>query len=476
MRQLGLDVSAQVAPALMLIVAILALPCAIILTLGLIWWYRRRVARSMQTAAAIGNPEVPRAPSAEPDGALEILRIEPARRAEAASGPVVAMARHHAWQLAGIYAAAAASYAFVQATAFILVFAPDWRSILALTLLYVVYTTELGTPVALAPPLILRRQPRFLVLAVLALIALMWILDRSIGVDSIGLWLLIAAVPAAAVLLLNIRRLRAVGPIVFAGTLLALYGIIVGLSYGALDALDAVGPVRFVREDLVALPLWEAMQRYFAWLQSLPPDRALVGLAALVNNPSGVAVAAHPERLTTGVLLRFFAIWLAAAAVGVAAAWAFVRWLALRYRARRASDQMLSVDVLMLTFALPMVFLYLKLDSPDWPIAAGALAGLASYKLVAGWGLRHRRRTALPPAPRTLLLLRVFGFDRRTQRLLEDLGQRWRYLGPIHLIGGTDLAYATIEPHEFFEFLNSSAMRTAGGWRFRAWRATRLPC
>ena len=64
---------------------------------------------------------------------------------------------------------------------------------------------------------------------------------------------------------------------------------------------------------------------------------------------------------------------------------------------------------------------------------------------------------ALPA--RTLLLLRVFGFDRRTQRLLEDLGRRWRYLGPIRLIGGTDLAYATIEPHEYFEFLNGQLSR-----------------
>ena len=37
--------------------------------------------------------------------------------------------------------------------------------------------------------------------------------------------------------------------------------------------------------------------------------------------------------------------------------------------------------------------------------------------------------------------------------MLEDFGLRWRYLGPIRLIAGTDLAYVTIEPHEFFEFL-----------------------
>jgi hypothetical protein len=43
--------------------------------------------------------------------------------------------------------------------------------------------------------------------------------------------------------------------------------------------------------------------------------------------------------------------------------------------------------------------------------------------------------------------------------LLEDLGQHWRYLGPIRLIGGTDLADVPIEPHEFFEFLNGGLSR-----------------
>jgi hypothetical protein len=53
--------------------------------------------------------------------------------------------------------------------------------------------------------------------------------------------------------------------------------------------------------------------------------------------------------------------------------------------------------------------------------------------------LRHRwEATRLDPAC-TLLLLRVFGFERRTQRLLEELGLRWRHLGPIRLIAGTDL-------------------------------------
>jgi hypothetical protein len=459
MRQIGPDISAQLAPALMLIIALVALPCAILLTLLLIRWFRSRVARSMQATAATVVSETSRRSHVEPAGALEIAWIEPTitRAAAARAVPVIARARRYAWRLAAIYAAATATYAFLLATGIMLVFAPNWApnwySILAVGLLYVVRMTEMGTPVALAPTVVLKKQPRFLILAVLALIAVVWVVTWSIGVGSIKLWLKIAAVPTAAVLLLNVRRLRAVGPIVFAAVLLLLYGVLIGLAYGALYAMDVIGPVQFVREDLAGLPLGDAAAKYFSWLASLPLDRALAEFGP------GVAVAEHPERFTTEPMLTFFAIWLATTVLGVVAAWSFVRWLARRYRVRRASDQMLTVDVLMVIFATPMLLLYFTFDASDWPIAAGVLAGLAGYKLVAGWGLRHRRRATPPAAPRTLLLLRVFGFDRRTQRLLDDLGQRWRYLGPIHLIGGSDLAYATIEPHEFFEFLNGRLSR-----------------
>jgi hypothetical protein len=461
MREIGPEIAALVASTLMLSIALVALPLATLLALALIGWFRARVARSMRSTATTLPLPAARARCGGPSGALAIERIQPAKaRADAARAlPLVARARHHVWQLAGTYAAAAAVYAFLLATGMILAFAPGWHSILAFALLYLVYTCEMATPVALAPTVVLKRQPRFLVLAVLALIALMWVLERILGVDPIGPWLMIAAVPTAAVLLLNARRLRAVGPIVFAGTLLLLYGVLAGLAYGALYVVDLVGPVRFVRDDLAELPLWHAAERYLAWLRTLPLDRILIEVAAAIDEPSDLVLIAHPERFTAGPMLRFFAIWLAAAALGAGAAWALVRWLARRYRAQRASDQMLSIDILVLVFALPIFFLFVGFDPNRWPFAFGALAGFAAYKLVAGWGLRQRRRARPPPAPDTLLLLRVFGFDRRTQRLLEDLGQRWRCLGPIHLIGGTDLAYATIEPHEFFEFLNGRLSR-----------------
>jgi hypothetical protein len=258
-------------------------------------------------------------------------------------------------------------------------------------------------------------------------------------------------------LLLNARRLRAIGPVVFAAALPFFYASVAGFVFGALHVMDAIGPMIFARADLAGLAPIEGLHRYWAWFFDLPAGQRAAELSALMDDPMGALIRpANPQRFTTEVSLQFYATWLTATGLGVVAAWALVRWLARSYRARRASDQMLTIDVLMFIFAVPMILI--SLAGSSWLTAGGVLAGLTGYKLVTRWGLRRVR--AMPPsAARTLLLLRVFGFDRRAQRLLEDLGQRWRYLGPIRLIGGTDLAYATIEPHEFFDFLNGRLSR-----------------
>ena len=146
-----------------------------------------------------------------------------------------------------------------------------------------------------------------------------------------------------------------------------------------------------------------------------------------------------------------------ATALGPLAAWTAIRWLAGNYKRRRASDQLLAIDVMMLIFVVPLSVLLTTVPESQvhgWLLGAIGLASFAAYKLWTRLRLRSWRRGKFPTKPRALVLLRVFGFDRRTQRLLEDVGGRWRYLGPIRLIGGTDLAYSTLEPHEFFDFLN----------------------
>ena len=61
--------------------------------------------------------------------------------------------------------------------------------------------------------------------------------------------------------------------------------------------------------------------------------------------------------------------------------------------------------------------------------------------------------------PMRLLLLRVYGFGRRSRRLLDLLGTRWRLLGSIDLIAAPDLASRTVEPSTFLEFVRGRLAR-----------------
>jgi hypothetical protein len=50
-------------------------------------------------------------------------------------------------------------------------------------------------------------------------------------------------------------------------------------------------------------------------------------------------------------------------------------------------------------------------------------------------------------------VLRVFTRRRKQQKLLNQLQSRWRYAGPVHQIGGPDLATTNVDPHECALFL-----------------------
>jgi hypothetical protein len=145
-------------------------------------------------------------------------------------------------------------------------------------------------------------------------------------------------------------------------------------------------------------------------------------------------------------------------ALGVAAVAAgLVAYIALRgigrlYKAQWISEQSIQVYAVWLVFALA------QSKPPGMPYAC--LAAFGVYVLVVRLGLRlfgKRNRTDGPP-PR-LLLLRVFSLGRRSESLFDAFSRSWRYTGPIHLIAGPDLANATVEPHEFLDFLAGRLQR-----------------
>jgi hypothetical protein len=53
-----------------------------------------------------------------------------------------------------------------------------------------------------------------------------------------------------------------------------------------------------------------------------------------------------------------------------------------------------------------------------------------------------------------LLLLRVFGYQARTEAFFDAVAQRWRLRGPVHLIGAADLASRTTDPGDVLAFVD----------------------
>jgi hypothetical protein len=79
--------------------------------------------------------------------------------------------------------------------------------------------------------------------------------------------------------------------------------------------------------------------------------------------------------------------------------------------------------------------------------SVGVYAGLTALMLP------RLRRAARRHPPSSLLVLRVFGSRGRSARRLEHIGNRWRTVGPIHLIAGADTATANLDLSEVFRFL-----------------------
>jgi hypothetical protein len=135
---------------------------------------------------------------------------------------------------------------------------------------------------------------------------------------------------------------------------------------------------------------------------------------------------------------------------------ALLGYLALRllgrlYRARWFSDQSIQTDAVWLTFAV--------LQAP----AQLPYLGLVAFPIymLAAW-LGHRlllSRTAADSTAPRLLLLRVFSLGARSGRLFDAFSRLWRHRGSVNLIAGPDLANATVEPHEFLDFLAGRLQR-----------------
>ncbi len=216
------------------------------------------------------------------------------------------------------------------------------------------------------------------------------------GVLTIFLWFM--GVPTLFMLAVSNRRLRTAGPLVLVGTV---------IFAGALNLLP-----------------WTQM-----W--------TLLHLEAL-----GV----------TGVRITELLVLLAAGAL----TWLLVAWIASRYRGKRLSDQMVVVGLWWLLFT---IWICLLLAGDVGIYGLMGLLAFVGFAVVQRLALRPLHREAQQRQNVRLLLLRAFGFRRRSERLLEELGLYWRYVGSIQMIAGTDLATANLEPHKFLDYMSGRLNR-----------------
>lgn len=130
-------------------------------------------------------------------------------------------------------------------------------------------------------------------------------------------------------------------------------------------------------------------------------------------------------------------------------AWLLLRRSANRYQTKQVSDQMLTLD----SWWLLVTSLEILQQLGNHGVMSFTfLLAFAAYRVTFRLMLRHFGLATLPHPPKPMLLLRVFGHATRARTLADQVGQTWRHVGPINMIGGTDLATALLEPDELMKF------------------------
>jgi hypothetical protein len=381
-----------------------------ILSLLVLWRYRRAVTRSMHVTAPGGRQaEVPSQwhpplPTqwTQGDGysnpvltgsSTPVLTVPVESTARtAAVGGVWPLARRRTRSLCCVYVAAGLAYGLVAAIVWLqatnIEAVPLRVGVLAALYAWLTVPTVLRVLAA-------GRRTTALVWAGYLLLLLLLSLRSGIGLSISIPAMLMVALPAVVVLALSVGNFRAVGPFLAVPVFIAGAGL-------------SVGP-------WLALPLVSA------------------GLTAAVSR------------------VIVFQVVLVIALSGLGYLWLIAR----QYARKRASDEMLLVSQWWFLATLWGSTLLLSL-SAGWALAF--LLAYVAFRLVVAVGLRLRRRPDDGP-PLRLLLLRVFGSQRRSERLLRRLGASWRHLGPVQMIAGTDLATAALEPDEFLDSLRGRLNR-----------------
>jgi hypothetical protein len=133
-------------------------------------------------------------------------------------------------------------------------------------------------------------------------------------------------------------------------------------------------------------------------------------------------------------------------------AWRLLQYLAARYERKRFSDVQLIVDCWWLIVTADHIATHLSTNYGFRGIAAG-IAAFAVYRISVALALSWQPGPQRSDPKRRLLLLRVFGYQARTETLFDRVAQQWRFHGPVQMIAGVDLATRTADPGDMLAFV-----------------------
>jgi len=141
---------------------------------------------------------------------------------------------------------------------------------------------------------------------------------------------------------------------------------------------------------------------------------------------------------TKGPALLFLILSLPVGALG----WWLIGRIGARFEARKFSDTQLIVDG---WWGVVVVLRLITLWRYGAAVAFGVCAAaFFLYLFGVRVAVAAQRLGARNPGP-SLLLLRVFGYQRRTERLFDAVAARWRFEGGVAMIAGGDLALRSID-------------------------------
>ncbi|MFZ2972701.1 MAG: hypothetical protein WA049_08685 [Ferribacterium limneticum] len=136
-------------------------------------------------------------------------------------------------------------------------------------------------------------------------------------------------------------------------------------------------------------------------------------------------------------------------------AWLRLGKLAADYETKRFSDAQLLARTWWLMLVVTIGFDILAgRERPTFALLL-VVGEIVLFPLVNHWVMRWlgvAKLAAAKPAP-TLLLLRVFGYTARTERLFDRVASRWRLLGPVTTIAAPDVTARTIDPGDYLRWL-----------------------